>query len=202
MLDGFFCALLVQPQVVPERQWLVRITDVDGRALPAGFDASRLHSLARRRYAELDDSIEHRRWFDPWVFELEADDLEPNSDDEDDSGFEAAPGDAVYPWVAGFATAMEVFPALMSLNSPAVIEPLALVYRHLASDDLEDADELMAEIESLEPPSDLGEAVEGLVRATLLLADVGRPQAGQSGEQRRKSAPARAAATRLRPSNR
>jgi len=31
------------------------------------------------------------------------------------------------------------------------------------------------EIESLEPPVDLSEAVEGLVRATLLLADLSRP---------------------------
>jgi hypothetical protein len=88
MLDGFFCALLVQPQAVAEEHWLVRITDVDGRALPPGFDASRLHSLARRRHAELNDSIEHRRWFDPWVFELQADVPELNYDDEDDSGFE------------------------------------------------------------------------------------------------------------------
>jgi hypothetical protein len=31
---------------------------------------------------------------------------------------------------------------------------------------------LLAEIEALEPPADLGAAVEELVRATLLLADV------------------------------
>jgi uncharacterized protein len=54
-------------------------------------------------------------------------------------------------------------------------EPLALLYRHLDPDDLEDADELIAEIETLEPPVDLTDAVEGLVRATLLLADIGRP---------------------------
>ena len=58
----------------------------------------------------------------------------------------------------------------------ALTEPLALLYRHLDADDLEDADELLDEIESLEPPADLTEAVEDLVRATLLLADVGRPR--------------------------
>ena len=55
-------------------------------------------------------------------------------------------------------------------------EPLALLYRHLDPDDLEDADELLEEIESIEPPETLDEAVEDLVRAILLLADVGRPQ--------------------------
>ncbi len=70
---------------------------------------------------------------------------------------------------------METFPDLLAVDDdPAVIEPLALIYRHLDPDDLEDADALLAEIETLEPPADLAESVEGLVRATLLLADVAR----------------------------
>jgi len=70
---------------------------------------------------------------------------------------------------------MELFPELMQRDAQSLTEPLALLYRHLSPDDLEDADELLEEIETLEPPEDLAEAVEGLVRATLLLADVGRP---------------------------
>jgi uncharacterized protein len=175
MLDGFLCGVLVQPQRVPDSRWLPHITDADGRALPPRFDASRLHSLAMRRHAELNDAIGRRQWFDPWVFELEEAGTARN-DERDD----AAPPevDAVYPWVAGFATALELFPALMQLDDGLQFtEPLALLYRHLDPDDLEDADALIEEIESLEPPSDLSEAVEGLVRATLLLADVGRPLA-------------------------
>jgi uncharacterized protein len=173
MLDGFLCGVLVQPQRVPESRWLPHVTDADGRAPPPRFDASRLHALARRRHAELDQAITHRQWFDPWVFELAGEGDEAPADDE-----EAPPEvDAVYPWVAGFATAMELFPALMQRDAAALTGPLALLYRHLDPDDLEDADELLAEIESLEPPSDLTEAVEELVRATLLLADVGRPLA-------------------------
>ena len=175
MLDGFLCGMLVQPQRVPDSRWLPHVTDSDGRPLPQRFDATRLHALVRRRYAELNDAIARRQWFDPWVFELEADvatQPEPDSDD-------AAPPevDAVYPWVAGFATALELFPALMQQDAAALTEPLALLYRHLDPDDLEDADALIEEIESLEPPVDLSEAVEGLVRATLLLADVSRPLA-------------------------
>ena len=201
MLDGFLCGVLLQPQAVPPMRWLRHITDVDGRALPARFDASRLHALARRRHAELDDAITRRQWFDPWVFELddEAGDEPPapgkafedfadpeDEEDDRDTGSTPSGTDAVYPWVAGFATALELFPGLMALDADALTEPLALVYRHLDAGDLEDADDLLAEIETLEPPADLSEAVEELVRATLLLADVSRP-----GMPQRQTGPAR-----------
>lgn len=171
MLDGFLCGVLVQPQRIPPSRWLPHVTDADGRSLPASFDAERLHALVRRRYAELEDAIAQRRWFDPWVFELEGNPTPADTqEDEAPAGLEA-----VYPWVGGFATALELFPALMQSDPAALLEPLALLYRHLDPDDLEDADELLQEIESLEPPADLAEAVEDLVRATLLLADVSRP---------------------------
>jgi uncharacterized protein len=163
MLDGYLCGVLVQPQRVAEARWLSHVLDVEGRAPPASVDLTRLQALVRRRHAELDAAIERRDWFDPWVFELDG--------DEDD-----ASADAVYPWVAGFSTALELFPALMQGDAQRLTEPLALLYRHLHPDDLEDADDLLEEIESLEPPADLSEAVEELVRATLLLADITRPQ--------------------------
>ncbi|WP_245213300.1 YecA family protein [Rhizobacter sp. AJA081-3] len=162
MLDGFLCGVLLQPQRVAETSWLPHVTDADGRALPAGFDVARLRELVLRRHAELDAAIESRQWFDPWVFELDGDGS-------------ASPSEAAYAWVAGFATAMEFFPQLLRLDAQRLREPLALLYRHLDADDLEDADDLIEEIESLEPPADLSEAVEELVRATLLLADVSRP---------------------------
>lgn len=185
MLDGYLCGVLVQPVRVPASRWLPHITDADGRALPAKFDATRLHALAERRHAELNDAIVRRQWFDPWVFALE-------SDDED----EPESPDAVYPWVAGFALAVECFPELMQRDAQALTEPLALMYRHLDPDDLEDADELLAEIETLEPPEDLSAAIEELVRATLLLADVGRPlpaakPAAKTGKPRRPGPPPR-----------
>ncbi|MEO6033294.1 MAG: UPF0149 family protein, partial [Burkholderiaceae bacterium] len=206
----FLCGVLVQPQMIDAPRWLRHVTDADGGALPPGFDAARLHTLALRRHAELNAAIAQRRWFDPWIFELEDDpdagvreagapidpgDRDRAADDldafggEDDGGDGLPPAiDAVYPWVAGFATALELFPALMQYDASALTEPLALLYRHLAPDDLEDADDLLAEIETLEPPIDLEEAVEDLVRATLLLADVSRPLAaphtGASGRRR------------------
>jgi uncharacterized protein len=173
-LDGFLCGILVQPQRVPESRWLPHVTDADGRPLPPAFDTGALYRLVRRRHTELDQAIGRRQWFDPWIFELDETASELVHDPDDGTPPPAV--EAVYPWVAGFATAMELFPALMQRDEAALTEPLALLYRHLDPGDLEDADTLLAEIETLEPPADLAEAVEELVRATLLLADVGRPQ--------------------------
>ena len=124
-----------------------------------GYDPAPLQALVKRRHAELEAAIGRRRWFDPWVFEVD--------DAEDEDLIRAA----VFPWVAGVATAFELFPGTMQLPPETTVEPLALLYQHVDADDLEDADELLAEIDSLEPPADLTEAVEQLVRAILLLAD-------------------------------
>ncbi len=197
MLDGYLCGVLLQPQAVSAERWLPHVTDADGRALPGGLDVRALLTLVRRRHAELAAAIEGRQWFDPWVFELEADpDADAPGDDESDhDGAALAASEAVFPWVAGFAAAMELFPGLMGLAAPALLEPLALLYRHLDPEDLEDAEELLAVIESLEPPADLAQAVEELVRATLLLADVSRPRTvpAQPARRRPSQLPARRA---------
>ena len=159
-LDGYLCGVIVQPERVPTARWLAHVSDGDGRPLPGGYDAAPLHALVRRRHAELEAAIARRRWFDPWVFES------VDAANEDD-----AIREAVLPWVAGIAAAFELFPGVMRLPPEETLEPLALLYRHLDAEDLEDADELLAEIDTLEPAVDLADAVEGLVRATLLLAD-------------------------------
>lgn len=160
MLDGYLCAVLLQPEPVPEAEWFAPVLDTEGRALPRSLDVSALREQVRRRHRELNAAIERRDWFDPWVYEL----------DED-----VSPSDTVLPWVLGFAAACALFPALMDVEHPEMLEPLAVLYMHLDPDELEDADELLAEIETLEPPQALDEAVEGLVRSTLLIADVTRP---------------------------
>lgn len=168
MLDGYLCGVLLQPEAVPLERWLPPILDSEGRPTPARIH-DELLALLRRRHKELNVAISARQWFDPWVFEL---------DDEDDG--EANPSETVLPWVAGFAHALDAHPALMKLPEEPLLEPLAAIYLHLDPDDLEDADALLEEIESLEPPADLDEAVEGLVSAVLMLADVSRPQRPQS----------------------
>ena len=168
-LDGYLCGVLLQPRPVPAAQWLRWVSDVEGQTLPPGPQADRLASLASRRHAELDRAIAQRQWFDPWVFEMDGEDL--------------APSELTLPWVAGFAAAMDHFEGLMALDHPGLLEPLAVLYAAFDPEDLEDADELLAVIETLEPPSTLAEAVEDLVRSVLLLADVSRPRApaGRSG---------------------
>ena len=160
-LDGFLCGVLLQPTRVPPIDWQRWVTDIEGRPLPAGHDAEPLLQLVRRRHAEIDAAIARRDWFDPWVYQLDE---------------AASPAETVLPWVAGFATAMDAFPALMNLDHPELVEPLALLYMHFDPDDLEDADALKAVIETLEPPEDLAEAVQDIVRSLMLIADVSRPR--------------------------
>lgn len=163
-LDGYLCGVILQPRPVSATRWLPFVTDVDGRELPPGFDAAELHRLVRKRHGELERAITQRDWFDPWVFALDqSDDAEP-------------PSETVLPWVAGFAAAQDAFGDLMAIDDPALLEPLALLYLHIPAEDLEDADALLGIIETIEPPQDLAEAVEDMVRAVMLIADVSRPR--------------------------
>ena len=159
-LDGFLCGVLLQPRPVPAERWMRHVTDLEGRAAPDGARTEELHALVLHRHAELGQAIEQRQWFDPWIYQL------------DDSG---SPSESVLPWVAGFAAACELFPELTALGDPELVEPLALLFMHFDPEDLEDADALAAVIETLEPPADLAEAVQDVVRALMLIADVARP---------------------------
>jgi len=82
----------------------------------------------------------------------------------------------VLPWVAGFAAALDLFPGLLQVGDTALREPLAVLYAHFEPEDLEDVDDLREWIDDIAPPTSVAEAVEDLVRCTLLLADVTRPR--------------------------
>ena len=161
-LDGFLCGVLLQPRRVEPARWLAHVADADARPAPAGPALDAAHALVLRRHQELDLAIGTRQWFDPWIYPLDG---------------EAGPSECVLPWIAGFAAAMEAFPALMALGAPDLVEPLALLFMHFDPDDLEDADALIAIIETLEPAADLAEAVQDIVSALMLIADVTRPRA-------------------------
>lgn len=179
-LDGFLCGVLLQPQRVPPARWLPHVVDVDARTAPRGTDLAALHALVQRRHAEIDHAIGTRAWFDPWIYQLDG---------------AASASERVLPWVAGFAAAMEAFPALMAIEDADIVEPLALLFMHFDPDDLEDAEALLAVIETLEPPADLGEAVQDIVRALMLIADVTRPRVAPPAARRpvgaRRPAPRR-----------
>jgi uncharacterized protein len=172
-IDGFLCGVVLQPLPPLPAAWLPSITDIDGRPLPAGFAAEELHGLVQRRHAEIERAIAQRQWFDPWIYPLDDD---------------ATPSQTLLPWVAGFAAAMDLFPALMAIEHPDLIEPLALLYMHFDPEDLEDADALQAVIDTLEPPADLAEAVQDTVRALMLIADITRPRAAPRRPQARPGA--------------
>jgi uncharacterized protein len=161
-LDGFLGGVVLQPRAVEVSRWWPCVIDVDGRSPPQDFDARDLQGLVLRRFAQLEQAIAARQWFDPWVFEMDA---------------QTSPSETVLPWVAGFAAAMERFPGLMRIDDARLMEPLALLYLHFDPDDLEDAQALQDLIDTLEPPADLGEAVQDIVRSLMLIADVTRPAA-------------------------
>lgn len=211
MLDGYLCGILLQPRPVPLALWWGAAVDPEDaaparRSPPPTSDAPALEAMRRiaiERHEALDAAIEQRQWFDPWV--LDGGDPAPEGapgpgpgleDDEDDDGsVDERLRAAVYPWVAGFAHAMACFDDLLELSDPAAAEPQALLCQFLDPDDLEDADALLDLIETLEPPADLDEAVEMLVRATLLLADLTRPRPADRAPAR----PARHTPERPRP---
>jgi uncharacterized protein len=178
-LDGYLCGVLLQPVAVPADRWLKWVTDVDGREAPPSPALDELQALARRRHAEINRAIAQRDWFDPWIFDFEDEEDEDEDEgveDESKDGSRTPTQQAVLPWVAGFAAAMDAFPALMALDEPALVEPLALLYLHFDAEDLEDAEALLAVVETIEPPADLAEAVQDIVRALMLMADVTRPR--------------------------
>ncbi len=172
MLDGYLTAIALQPKTPPPSEWLRWVLDSDeGRAAPASFNPEPIRALAMRRLQQLDAAIRGRQWWDPWVFAPDGEDGEPA--DEDDWETVLA---AVYPWVAGFALGADSFPAgLMGCKDVDLLDGLAGIYLFLDPEDLEDADALLEAIEAIEPPNNLGEAVEVLVAHSLLLADVSRP---------------------------
>lgn len=162
-LDGYLCAVLLQPVTISSADWLPLVFDLDARPLPVSAATQRIAALAQRRRDELDAAIAARRWFDPWIFD---------TDDE-----AAEPRLAQLPWVAGFSAGLERFPALLARDDQALLEPLAVLFAAFDPEDLDDAEDLLPIIETLEPPSTLAEAAEDLVRSVLLLADVSRPRA-------------------------
>ena len=174
-LDGFLCGVLLQPRRVPEAHWLAHVHDVEGGPVPKGFAVGELQALVRRRHAFLDAAIDQRAWFDPWVFASDEDGLPPS--------------ECVLPWVAGFATAMNLYPTLADATDAELVEPFALLYQHLPREDLEDADALLELMDELEPAQDLAEAVEQLVRSVMLMADVTRPRTAPKPAPRQRPGP-------------
>ena len=178
MLDGYLCGLLLRPKAVPAALWWPPLLGAPAARLPPLPDD--LRRLVQQRHAQLEAAIGARQWFDPCVFEL----------DED-----ATASEPVVPWVAGFDLALQHF--ALPADDAQILEPIALLYRHLGEDALEDGqDDLLQAMEQLEPPATLADAVEELVRAVLLIADVTRPRIARAPRAGATAAAARVATAR------
>jgi uncharacterized protein len=156
--------LQLRARPLPAAQWLRWVLDIEGRPVtdPAADFA---RTLVVARADTLHRAIAQRQWFDPWVFELV----------EGDRGGSGSPADALVPWAAGFAMGVERFDLPLPDPCRAADEPLALIYRFLDTEDWPHAAAISAVIDEIEPPASLGDAVEDLVRAVLLLADLTGP---------------------------
>lgn len=180
MLDGYLCAVLLRAPALPVERWLPFVLDLEGRAGAPPDRRATAQQAVLQRHASLNQAITRRQWFDPWVFELDGD---------------ADPIEAVMPWAAGFALAAERFALPLPPDSDAADEALALVYQYLDADDFPGVTALRAQVELLEPPTTLAQAVEDLVQAVLLLADltgpaqVPPPIAAKAPRGKRRSAP-------------
>ena len=75
-LDGYLCAVAVQPRIVSTEQWLPRALDTDGsRWPPAGLDPawlSRVQGLMQRRFEALVRGLSEDGVFDPVVSDMAA----------------------------------------------------------------------------------------------------------------------------------
>lgn len=185
-VDGYLCGILLQPVTISLQEALPSLFDADATdRLPAGLPPAlveEVSALVGRRWSELAQAIEARQWFDPWIFEPEDD--EPLNQ-------------AQLLWVSGFSLALERWPQLLRLDNPRLQEPLAVLFACVDPADLEDAEDLLPLIETLEPAATLEEAAEDLVRSVLLLADVTRPRrerppAAKPGQAIRRTSAARA----------
>lgn len=164
-MDGFLTGMVLQ-RVPLSAAWRWMLDPEDRAPAVTADDPSvaRALNVLESRHQQLDRAVEQRSWWDPWIFET------------DDAEAPDPIGEACLPWAAGFALAMDHFPALMQLDAAEVIDALALIYTHFDPDDLEDAEALLDAIEDNEPPQTLEEAVEDLVSASLCLADLSRPR--------------------------
>ena len=148
MLDGFLCALIVQPVLLEADAWLPYVFDAGGHrwgeAQPAA-EQLRARSLVLRRHAALNRSIAEYGSFDPFILEAsEEDGAESEADvaaEPDPKAQPAEPvlvdpiGEALLPWVAGFEQALQLFPALADLDDPQVSLTLARLFRFLPEDE-------------------------------------------------------------------
>ena len=176
MLDGFLCGVIVQPTLPEVDAWLPYVFDAGGHrwgeAEPSP-EQLRARALVLRRHAALNRAIAEFGSFDPFILEVDNDEVGASGEDEGRAGAAAparegaadpaAPldpiGAAVLPWVAGFEQAVHLLPGLADLDAPEVALTLARLYRFLPDDEQGTA----ALVARERPLASLGDAIGEVV---------------------------------------
>jgi len=178
MLDGYLCAVLVQPVLIEPAAWLPHVFDFDAMALPDNVDAAwqqRTTALILRRHAALNQALLEDGWFDPLVLEFDeghqaAEPLLPEGASDPMAGLSAV-SRPVMPWVAGFQHGTQCFPDLTEMSDDAVMSALARLFRHLPAE-TEEEREVVATLDREHPLETLDEAMEELVVCVADLCDL------------------------------
>ncbi len=175
-LDGYLCAVAVQPCIVAPQAWLERALDTDGqRWPPADLDAawlSRVRALMLRRYEALVRGMSQDNFFDPVVSDASAqaaDDAQAGGEDEL-AGLPAHSRPLVH-WASGFLYGAQAFEGLMGLEDDAVHLAISRILRHLPPETEEDR-QLVAELDGQIPLRDETHAIEDVVEAAVALWDL------------------------------
>ena len=200
-LDGYLCAVAVQPRIVPTEQWLPRALDTDGsRWPPAGLDAAwlaRVQGLMQRRFEALVRGLSEDGVFDPVVSDMAADGAaDAATDGAADASRDAAPDGtpdaapdappsqnpdplqdvpthsrALVHWASGFLYGCEVHEGLLEHPDDGVHLALSRILRHLPPESDEDR-ELVATLDREHPLRDEHHAIEDAVLAAVDLWDL------------------------------
>ena len=178
MLDGFLCAVLVQPLLLEPATWLPHVFDFDGELLPDDVDPAwlaRTTALIMRRYQALNHAMVEDGWFDPLI--LEFDDEHPRppvpEGEADPCAGMSEISISLMPWVAGFQYANTCFPDLEEMADDSVTLALARLYRHLPPEDDQDR-ALVVTLNEEHPLTTLEDAMEDLVTTVANLSDLTR----------------------------
>jgi uncharacterized protein len=172
-LDGYLCAVAVQPRIVPPADWLARALDTDGtRWPPAEMDDAwlgRVRGLIQRRFEALIRGLSEERVFDPVVSDTSASDSQdPAADAEPDVPPNSR---ALVHWASGFLYGAQVFESLIDHPDDAVHLAMSRILRHLPPENDEDR-ALVAELDRQQPLHSESEAIEDAVDAAVTLWDL------------------------------
>ncbi|MFO1413720.1 MAG: UPF0149 family protein [Burkholderiales bacterium] len=175
-LDGFLMGVLLQPEPVPEAEWLPFVWHGDGAVVPDNEVSARIEAFVRRRHAELAACLAAGEEFDPILFDVADDDGEPLT------GRDAIA--ALEPWVTGFMVALQAFPALddRAEDDEDLAEALTLIFRHLPlAEDATDDERATHEREQRAlddevPVASLDEALDLVIGSALRIDEIVHPR--------------------------